>query len=64
MKDHDDVYMLIAATSESLKKAVRKLGPGIKYPKPVTQITEDLKEAHDCRSTIQVMKRFIQANGF
>ena len=63
MKDHVDVYELIVTTSEVLKKSVRKLGPGIKYPKPVTQITESLKDAHDCSSTIQVMQEFIQANG-
>lgn len=63
MKDHDDVYELIATTSAVLKKAVRRLGPGIKYPKPVAEITESLKEAHDCSSTIQVMKEFIRVNG-
>ena len=63
MKDHDDVYGLIAATSAVLKKAVRRLGPGIKYPKPVSDITEALKEAYDCSSTIQVMKEFIRVHG-
>ena len=47
MKDHDDVYELIATTSAVLKKAVRRLGSGIKYPKPVAEITESLKDAHD-----------------
>lgn len=63
MKDHDDIYELIATTSTVLRKAVRKLGVGVKYPKPVTEITEDLKEAYDCSSTIEVMKRFIQVHG-
>lgn len=63
MKDHVDVYELIAATSSSLKKAVRKMGPGTKYPKPVAQIIEQLKDAHDCSSTIKVMEEFIHTNG-
>lgn len=63
MKEHDDVYELIAATSVSLKKSVRKLGPGAKHPKPVTEIVASLKEAHDCSSTIEVMKDFIRRHG-
>lgn len=63
MKEHDDVYALIAATSVSLKKSVRRLGPGVKHPKPVTEIVESLKEAHDCSNTIEVMKGFIRRYG-
>ena len=63
MKDHDDVYELIATTSAVMRKAVRKLGPGVKYPKPISDITESLKDAHDCSSTIQVMKEFIRIHG-
>lgn len=63
MKDHDDVYELIATTSSVLRKSVKELGPGVKHPKPVTEITEALKEAHDCSGTIQVMKEFIRVHG-
>lgn len=63
MKDHDDVYELIATTSAVLRKAVRRLGPGVKYPKPVAEITESLRAAHDCSGTIQVMKEFIRVYG-
>jgi|PlaIllAssembly_1097288.scaffolds.fasta_scaffold00001_143 hypothetical protein len=63
VKDHDDVYELIATTSAVLRQSVRKLGPGVKHPKPVAEITEALKEAHDCSGTIQVMKEFIRVNG-
>lgn len=63
MKDHDDVYELIATTSAVLRKAVRRLGPGVKYPKPVAEITESLRAAHDCSGTIQVMKEFIRVHG-
>jgi hypothetical protein len=63
LKEHDDVYQLIAATSAALKKSVRKSGPNLKHPKPVTEIVESLKEAHDCNGTIKVMKEFIQVHG-
>lgn len=63
MKEHDDVYQLIAATSETLKMSVMKLGPGVKHPKPVTDIVESLKDAHDCQGTIDVMKGFILQHG-
>ena len=63
MKDHDDVYKLIAATSVLLRKSVDRTGPGSKHPKLITEITESLKDAHDYSGTIQVMKGFISRHG-
>lgn len=53
-----DVYNLIASTSVLLKKVIKKSGK--KHPKEVIEITNLLKNAHDCEETVSVMKHFIQ----
>ena len=59
------VYSLIAATSKALKKSVMKMSNGSKpkHPKPILEITDKLRHAHDQEATVKVMKDFIRIYG-
>jgi len=60
VKEHIDVYTLIANTSIVLGKNLRKQGKKSKYPKSVIDLTDALKDAHECEGTIKAMQKFIQ----
>lgn len=59
------VYSLIAATSKALKKSVMKMGDGSKpkHPKPILEITEKLRDAHDQEATVNIMKEIVRVYG-
>lgn len=59
------VYSLIAATSKALKRSVMKTRDGSKpkHPKPILEITDKLRHAHDQETTVKVMKDFIRVYG-